>query len=300
MNLLALLSNAVEDLAERAGRSVVAVEVGDGAGTGFSIGSGLVLTNAHVVRGRAAPIVRERGGAALPATIRGKDPQTDLAVLEVSALDAPSLMLSERRPRVGSLVVAIGNPLRFDRSVSLGVVSALDRQVPAGRRRMDGLVQHDAAINPGNSGGPLLDPEGQVVGINTARVPWADGIGFAVPATTARWVVDQLIARGAVNRPLLGITTESIVLGPRDIARTGLDRALRLKEVRGNTPAQRAGLKAGDLLIEAAGNPVGSVADLQRALVVGEPAKVGLRVLREGRRMELSVDVFRRGSRAAA
>ena len=300
MNLLSLLSTAVEELADRAGRSVVAVEVGDGAGTGFSIGSGLILTNAHVVRGRSTPAVRERGGQPRVAKIRGKDAQTDLAVLEVAEFDAPPLTLVDRRPRVGSLVVAIGNPLRFDRSVSLGVVSALDRQVPAGRQRVDGLIQHDAAINPGNSGGPLLDAEGKVVGINTARVPAADGIGFAVPASTASWVVDELIAKGAVQRPILGITTEGIFLTPRDSARTGLDRALRLVEVRGNTPAQRAGLKAGDLLIEAGGLPVGNVSDLQRALVVGSPGSTALRVLREGRRIELSVELFRIAARSAA
>lgn len=293
MNLLALLSREVETLVERAGRGVVAVEHGGGAGAGIFLGEGRVLTNAHVVRGSGTPIVRETGGRGLPATLVGRDPATDLALLRVADLDAAPLALAAARVRVGALVVAIGNPLRFERSVSLGVVSAVDRTLRAARVRMEGLIQHDAAINPGNSGGPLLDAEGAVVGVNTARVPWADGIGFAVPGTTAGWVVGELLRHGVVRRRRLGIVAQGVALGPREAARTGRERAVRIAEVRGGTPAQRAGLKAGDLLLDAANLPLSSVVDLHRALVEGAPESAGLCVLRDGRRVSLEVSLPR-------
>lgn len=252
-----------------------------------------VLTNAHVVRGSGTSIVRETGGRGLPATLVGRDPATDLALLHVTDLDAVPLTLAAARVRVGALVVAIGNPLRFERSVSLGVVSAVDRTLRAARIRMEGLIQHDAAINPGNSGGPLLDAEGAVVGVNTARVPWADGIGFAVPGTTAGWVVGELLRHGVVRRRRLGIVAQGVALGPREAARTGRERAVRIAEVRGGTPAQRAGLKAGDLLLDAANLPISSVVDLHRALVEGAPDSAGLCVLRDGRRVSLEVSLPR-------
>lgn len=289
MNLLALLSRDVEALVARAGRGVVAVEHGGGAGAGVVLSEGRVLTNAHVVRGEGTSVVRETGGRGIPATLLGRDPATDLALLRVEDLDASPLTLSSERVKVGALVVAIGNPLRFDRSVSLGVVSAVERSLRAARVRMEGLVQHDAALNPGNSGGPLVSAEGAVVGINTARVPWAAGIGFAVPATTASWVVDQLQAHGSVKRRRLGVVAQGVVLGPREAARTGRERAVRISEVRGGTPAQRAGLKAGDLLLDAADTPVASMADLHRVLVVGAPERTGLCVLRDGRRFAVEV-----------
>jgi S1-C subfamily serine protease len=292
VNLLTLFSRAVEALVAGASQSVVTVEAGPGTGTGFAVaGSGgtVIVTNAHVIEGQASLILRETGGRALPARQVGRDAATDLAVLAADDLDALALPLASRRLPVGALVVAIGNPLRFDRSVSLGVVSAVDRSLSAGRRRMEGLVQHDAALNPGNSGGPLLDTEGEVAGVNAARVPWAEGIGFAVPAHTVRWVIDEIVRSGSVRRPRLGVQAQGVQLGPREAARTGRERAVRITEVRGGTPASRAGVRAGDLVLDAGGEAVASVSDLQRALVVGRPDHTGLRVLRDGRRIELAV-----------
>lgn len=288
MNLLAALSRATEELVERSWRGVVSVERPDGAGAGFVLGEDLVVTNAHVVRGPGEPVVRETGGRALVASRLGTDPRTDLALLRVPGLEAQALRFSPDPVKIGALVVAIGNPLRLDRSVSLGIVSALDRSVPTGRERLAGLIQHDAAINPGNSGGPLLDADGRVVGVNTARVPRAEGLGFAVPATTARWVVEELHQHGKVRRRALGIRARGVELGAREAARTGRDRAVRILEVRGGGVAGRAGLKAGDLVLDAAGGPVGTVVDLERALAGVAPA-TEVRVLREGRRLELGV-----------
>jgi S1-C subfamily serine protease len=166
---------------------------------------------------------------------------------------------------------------------------AIDRSLPTARNPMEGLVQHDAALNPGNSGGPLLDAEGRVVGVNTARVPWAEGIGFAVPSTTVRWVIAELERHGTVHRRRLGVRAHGVALAPREAARTGRERAIRITEVRGDSPGGRAGLRAGDLLLDAAGDPLASLADLQRVLVASRPDRTELRVLRDGRRLDLDV-----------
>jgi S1-C subfamily serine protease len=185
--------------------------------------------------------------------------------------------------RVGELVVAIGNPLRFDRSVSLGVVSAIDRQLPAGKGQvLEGLIQTDAAINPGNSGGPLLDTGGAVVGINTAIVPYAQGIGFAVSARTASWVASVLIRKGVVGRPVIGVNASGIDL-PAPLAETaGQRRAVCVHLVERGSPAQRSGLRGRDIVVTANGNAVTSVDDLQRALVLAEGGDITLGIYRDG------------------
>jgi S1-C subfamily serine protease len=195
-----------------------------------------------------------------------------------------------RRLRVGQLVVAIGNPLRFERSVSLGVVSAIDRSLPGpSRRPFEGLVQTDAAINPGNSGGPLLDARGAVVGINTAVIPRANGLGFAIPAHTAAWVTAVLIRDGRIERPLLGIAAQGIDLAPKVAADVGQTRALRIHAVSQASPASAAQLKPADLLLSANDSPLYSVDDLQRVLVLSRGSEVTLRVRRDGQPLSLAV-----------
>jgi len=189
---------------------------------------------------------------------------------------------------VGQLVVAIGNPFRFERSVSLGVISALDRSLPGPRGGLfEGLIQTDAAINPGNSGGPLLDADGSVLGINTAIIPWAQGIGFAIPAPTASWVAGVLIHEGEVRRPFLGIAARSEELQGELSRSTGRNRAVRVLRVGADSPAQSAGLKKGDLLLSANGRTVSSIDDLQRVMVLSGQAEVRLEVYRGERREEL-------------
>jgi serine protease Do len=202
VSLLEKLSGELEALVARATPGVVGVEQGEGQGSGVVLApDGYLLTNRHVIRG-GRPRVRFATGETSRAEVVGHDAPTDLAVLRVEDRDLPVLPLAEGPLQVGQLVVAIGNPLRFERSVSLGVISALDRSLPAGRGvLLEGLIQTDAAINPGNSGGPLVDAAGRVVGINTAIIPWAQGIGFAIPARTASWVAAHLIQHGEIRRP---------------------------------------------------------------------------------------------------
>jgi S1-C subfamily serine protease len=287
------LSHELEELVAKTAPSVVAVEHGRGQGTGVVIaGDGYVLTNSHVVRGDLrATRVRLPTGDELAAELVGDDPESDLAVLRVSAPRLMPLELHEsRRLRVGQLVVAIGNPLRFEGSVTLGVVSALERALPGPQGTLfEGLVQTDAAINPGNPGGPLLDATGAVVGINTAVIPHARGLGFAIAAHTASWVAAVLMRRGRVERPLLGVSARGVDLLPPDVERVGQARAVRIHAVGHGSPAERAGLAPGDLLLTAAGARLYGVDDLKRALVLGEGQPVLLEVQGKGPRRSLRV-----------
>jgi serine protease Do len=303
-SLLSQLSRELEELVARTAPGVVGVEHRRGQGSGLVLtGDGYVLTNAHVVagsgpgRGMAAGgslRVRLPGGEAVPAERVGSDPRTDLAVLRLDAATPAcarlrSLPLATGRLAVGQLVVAIGNPLRFERSVSLGVVSAVDRSLPSRDGLFEGLIQTDAAINPGNSGGPLLDADGVVVGINTAMIPYAQGIGFAIPAGTASWVAAVLMRGGEVRRPRLGIAARGEELEPRAALTAGQPRAVRILEVGDGSPAQRAGLREGDCLLRADANTLGSVDDLQRVMVLAAGPEVQLDVLSGERRREVRV-----------
>jgi S1-C subfamily serine protease len=294
------LSDELEALVARTTPAVVGVQHRHGQGTGLVLApDGWLLTNSHVIRaaqggrspGFARPDIRIgfADGSDLRGEVVGEDPRTDLAVVRVAAGGLPFLELAERaRVRVGQLVVAIGNPLHFDRSVSLGVVSALDRSLPApGGTLLEGLVQTDAAINPGNSGGPLLDADGAVVGINTAIIPYAQGIGFAVPAHTAHWVAAVLVQKGEVQRPILGLTARGVELAPETARTLARARAVPIFEVAPDGPAARAGMRRGDLVLAANGTPVGSVDDLQRVMVLAGAGEVRLEVFRDGQRLEL-------------
>jgi S1-C subfamily serine protease len=288
--LLSQLSAELEALVGRALPSVVSVEHRRGQGSGIVLSSdGFVLTNAHVVTRAPEVQVRLAARERVEAERVGADAQTDLAVLRVPARDLPGLPLTARRLRVGQLVIAIGNPFRFERSVSLGVVSAIDRALQGAAGPLEGLIQTDAAINPGNSGGPLLDAEGAVVGINTAAVPFAQGISFAVPARTASWVAAALIRRGEVRRPRLGIVASAADLAATAAGDAGQLRALRIHEVVTDSAAQAAGLRAGDLLLRADRQEIASVDDLQRVMTLDESPEVHLEVLRGGARRELVV-----------
>ena len=187
MSLLAQLSAELEALVARAAPAVVGIEHARGQGSGVVLaGDGYVVTNAHVVgAGPRSLRVRLHGGEVAPASVVGTDARTDLAVVRAEAARLPSLALADDgRPRVGQLVVAIGNPLRFDGSVTVGVVSALHRALPGRDGPLEALVQTDAAVNPGNSGGPLLNASGEVIGVTPM------GVGFAVPVNAAKRLLD--------------------------------------------------------------------------------------------------------------
>jgi S1-C subfamily serine protease len=194
---------------------------------------------------------------------------------------------------VGQLVIAVGNPFGLHSTVSTGVVSALGRNLRSpGGRLIEDIVQHTAPLNPGNSGGPLVDSRARVVGINTAVVAWSQGLGFAVPASTARWVADELLAHGRVSRIHLGIA--AAVAGiPRHIVR-GLDllndSAVAVMSVEPRSPADRAGLREGDLITGLAGRLINTIDDLHRALSRIPPGQpIPLAILRDGRTHDLTI-----------
>jgi S1-C subfamily serine protease len=284
MGLLRQMSDELADLVARAAPGVVGLSQRRGQGSGVVLSSdGYIVTNSHVAKAPGALRVRFSGGGEAEATLVGADDRTDLAVVRAAGAAAPSLMLPDRTPvRIGELVIAIGNPLGLERSVSLGVVSALHRDLPTRDGVLEGLIQTDASVNPGNSGGPLLDADGAVVGITTAMLPWARGIAFAIPSRTASWVAAVLIQHGEVRRPRIGILARSEELAPAG-------RAVRVIKVEAGTPADHAGLRGQDLLLAADGAVLAGLDDLQRALVLAATPEIRLEVLRGHERRELSL-----------
>ena len=288
MTQLQALSDDLEALVARASRAVVGVEQGRGAGTGVVVAQdGYLLTNHHVASSGKSLGVRLPDGEGVRAELVGSDPPTDLAVLRVRDMELTHLTLASGA-RVGQLVVAIGNPFRFERSVSVGIVSATDRSLPGPNGTVfEGLVQTDAAINPGNSGGPLLNSAGEVVGINTAVIPWAQGMGFAVSSRTATWVTSVLIQHGEVKRRTLGVAARSEVLGRAVAESVGQARAVRVLQVSKGSAAADAGLKSEDLILGVHGEPVANVDDIHRLMVLRATDTVPLAVFRQATRMHL-------------
>ncbi len=292
MTALAQLSNEISQLVAVAAPSVVGVEHRRGQGSGVVLAQdGYVLTNSHVARASGPLRVRLSGSSSVKGELVGTDDRTDLAVIRAEGREVPALPLAaDRRLAMGELVFAIGNPLGFERSVSVGVVSALYRNLPApGGQLLEGLIQTDAAVNPGNSGGPLLDAEGRVAGITTAMLPYASGIGFAVPAHTAGWVAAVLMRQGEVRRPYLGIAARGEELAGTEAREAGTNRSVRVLEVVAGTPAERAGLRPQDLLLTADGSPVLTLDDLQRVMVLAARPEIELGVLRQGARRALAI-----------
>ncbi|NLM63812.1 MAG: PDZ domain-containing protein [Firmicutes bacterium] len=258
------------------------VQVREGLGSGVIIdSSGYILTNNHVVQGVSQIAVMLADGRQFDARIVGTDPYTDLAVIKVDATDLPVAELGDSDKLVpGEPAIAIGNPYGFDHTITAGVVSALNRTVevsPSQGIVLEGLIQTDAPINPGNSGGALVTVDGRVVGINTAIIEEAQGIGLAIPINMARQVADQIIRYGKVPRPYLGVS-EVVPLTAARARRYGLpvDSGLYIVSVVRNSPADRAGLRQGDIIIEMNGVPVTSVDDVRKTLLkssVGDVVK---------------------------
>lgn len=267
-----------------------------GSGSGVVLTpDGYVLTNAHVVHGAARIEVGLADGRTVPATVVGEDQATDLAVVraEASGLHTAALGNSERL-RVGQLVIAIGNPLGFQATVTAGVVSALGRSLRSENGRLiENIIQTDAARNPGNSGGPLVDTHGRVVGINTAIIQFAQGICFAIPANTAAWVAGELITKGRVRRAYLGISGQAVPLPRAQVLQLRLEsgRAVYVREVQEDSPAAHAGLYPGDLLLAIDQRTVETVDDVHRHLTqVPVGARLSLRALRGTQVVELEAE----------
>jgi len=299
-DLLDAYSRAVVDVVDRIGPAVASLTLGrrgrrpDGEGSGVVVApDGYLLTNSHVVKGRSNVSVTLDRGRCLGGRVVGDDPATDLALVRVDGSSLPFALLDETvTARSGQLAIAIGNPLGFQSTVSTGVVSAVGRSLRGRNSRLiDDVLQHTAPLNPGSSGGALADSRGRILGINTAMIPRSQGIGFAIAASTAAWVLTQLLTRGRVRRAVLGIGAQTRPLDRRLAHHHGLAlaTAVEILAVEKRSAAARAGLRDGDILVAFAGRAVATIEDLLRMLRDWQPGQpVALRILRRGRAMEIS------------
>lgn len=251
----------------------------EGLGSGVIFDNqGYILTNNHVIEDADAIQVMTSGGREYEAELIGRDPENDLAVIKIDADDLPAIapLGDSSDLQVGQLAIAIGSPydVQFRNTVTTGVVSALDRQIRAEGGIFENLIQTDAAINPGNSGGPLLDSQGQVIGINTAILGGpAQGIGFAMPVNKAKEVVDDLIEYGRVKRPWLGIYGTPITEELRSYYELEVSEGVLIMETVVNSPAHQSGLEEGDIILEADRERISDMQELQeiiRAKGIGE------------------------------
>jgi S1-C subfamily serine protease len=290
-------SQAVIHAVERSGSAVVSVGLAmrvpeqlkrRGVPEIRSLGSGVIitpdgyiLTNSHVVQSAEKIEVRLQDGRDYTARIVGNDPHSDLAVVSILESGLPTAELGDSAQlRVGQLVIAIGNPLGFQATVTTGVVSALGRSLRTQSGRLiENVIQTDAALNPGSSGGPLVDSSGRVIGVNTAIIAGSQGICFSIPINTAKWVASQLIREGRVRRSYLGISGQTVKLDRSLVVRYRLKNstAALVTEVQPKTAASRAGIKPGDIITQLGDIQIASLDDLQLALArhpIGAPLKI--------------------------
>ena len=299
--LLDAYSRTVSEVIDRVAPSVAAVRVGgSGAGSGFLFTpDGYLLSNSHVVRagrpafpkGQAKPAfaVSLDDGREFAARFVGDDPDTDLAVLHIDGLSNGALTHAplgrSAGLRRGEIAIAIGNPLGFEQTVTAGIVSALGRSMRAQSGRMiPDVIQTDAALNPGNSGGPLLNARGEVIGVNTAIIRGAQALCFAVAIDTAGWVIPQLLQHGRVRRAHLGVGGTTVPLHRRVVLAYGLkqDHGVRVLNVEPGSPADRAGLHVGDVIVGLDGLDIDSVDRLHQALDASRIQRDGMVKLLRG------------------
>jgi S1-C subfamily serine protease len=295
-------SAAVVGAVDAVGPAVVSIYVGaqeeaerarGGAGSGVVVTpDGYLLTNEHVVQKVSHARVTFVDGRSVPASVAGRDPATDLAVLRAQATALPYAQLAGgQRLRPGQLVVAVGNPFGFESTVSAGVVSALGRSLRSRQGRLiEGVVQHSAALNPGNSGGPLVDSFGRVAGINTAIIAMAQGIGFAIPAATAQWVLTEILTQGRVRRAWLGIAARDRPLDLRLVRALGLpgSRAVEVLSRDAQGPAAQTDLQPGDLIVAVNEEAVDGIDTLHRMLARVPPGGLlELQVVRRTQRLSV-------------
>ena len=306
--LLDAYSRAVVSAAEKLSPSVAKIEVvestrdsggaGDGrrgGGSGFIFTpDGLALTNSHVVHNALHIEVSLADGRRLPAQLVGEDPATDLAIVRV---DAPALVAAElgdsQKLRVGQLAIAIGNPYGFQYTVTAGVISALGRSLRSySGRLIDDVIQTDASLNPGNSGGPLVSSSGQVIGVNTATIMGAQGLCFAIGINTAKFVASRLLKYGRIQRASIGVEAQTVPLHRRLVRFYDLEKetGVIVLAVETGSPAGRAGLRMGDVIVALSGQPVAGVDDLYRLLAEARPGTpISITILRRTEKVELAI-----------
>ena len=313
--LLDAYSSAVTGAVDHVSPSVVHIEVHQkakgrtrpgepqerqGGGSGFVFTpDGLILTNSHVVHDAARIAVTLSDGRRMPAALIGDDPASDLAIIRLDrpGFDEPGLAVAElgdsQKLRVGQIVIAIGAPYGFQSTVTAGVVSALGRSLRSySGRLIEDVIQTDASLNPGNSGGPLVDSAGRVVGVNTATILPAQGICFAIGINTAKFVASRLLRDGRIRRSFIGISAQTVPVHRRVVRFYDLPQEMgaMVQSIEENSPARRAGLREGDIVIALEGQPVAGVDDLHRLLT---EVRVGvsstLTVLRWTDKLEMKV-----------
>ena len=246
-------------------------EIG-GSGSGFIIApDGFILTNSHVVHGAVEVTVTLQDGREYPAQLIGDDPDTDLAVIRIDAPQLAHVRLADSESlRVGQVVIAIGNPLGFQASVTAGVISALGRSMHAQSGRLiDNIIQTDAALNPGNSGGPLVNSAGEVIGVNTAMIRPAQGICFAIGSNTAKFVAGWLIRDGRIRRSYIGVAGQNVPIHRRIIRfyNLPLETGVLVVSVENESPAAQTGLREGDVIVAFNDQPISSIHDLHKMLI---------------------------------
>jgi S1-C subfamily serine protease len=310
--LLDAYSNAVVNAAKRASPAVVNIEVRHdappagsprsrrhqprgGSGSGFIFTpDGFVLTNSHVVHGADSIDVTLSDGRSYAAKLIGDDPETDLAVIEIDAPNLASVEFGDSTSiQVGQLVIAIGNPYGFQYTVTAGVVSNLARSFrSANGRLIDNIIQTDAALNPGNSGGPLVDSNGRVIGVNTAIIPAAQGICFAIPAATAQFVASRLIRDGRIRRSFIGIAGQNVPLHRRVVRfhKLEVESGVLVVGIEPESPSAKADLIEGDIVIGLDDKAVSNIDDLQRVLTEEHVGiSIPLHILRGTEKLSLTV-----------
>ena len=305
--LLDEYSRTIVSAADRVGPAVVNIDIKQrldsrrgprevgGSGSGFVIApDGFILTNSHVVHDANQIAVSLPDGREYPAQLVGDDPDTDLAVIRIDAPHLAHVRLADSESlRVGQVVIAIGNPLGFQASVTAGVISALGRSMHAQSGRLiDNIIQTDAALNPGNSGGPLVNSAGEVIGVNTAMIRPAQGICFAIASNTAKFVAGWLIRDGKIRRSYIGVAGQNVPLHRRIVRfyNLPLETGVLVVSVEKDSPAQRAGLREGDLIIAFNEQPIGSIHELHKMLMgeqIGVEAK--LLVIRHTEKLVLAI-----------
>jgi S1-C subfamily serine protease len=296
--LLDAYSNAVINVVDRVGPSVVQIQTKNtnnqgGMGSGVIITpDGFVLTNNHVIEGATTITVQLTSGELFPAKLVGNDPATDLALVKIFENGLPFAILGESNQlKVGQLVIAIGNPYGFQSTVSTGVVSALGRSMRSNDGRLiENIIQTSVPLNPGNSGGPLVDSKSRVVGINTAIIAMAQGIGLAVPTSTANWVVSELISVGKVRRAVLGIVAQTTYVSAQIQRILKLPFPTLIEIISVNKRSDKTDLKQGDLIVKVNDTPVAGIDDLHREIGTKKSGTIfNLLILRNNRLKDISI-----------